>query len=64
MTDRKYQPSCVECGPLGDESMFGKAISDAEWHNTNTGHDVSVDGDRGGWDLTNSGWEPYEPAAL
>lgn len=58
--------TCTEgCEHTDEASSFGKAISDAEWHNTVTGHNVSVVSDefpseQYGWDLTAAGWDPYD----
>lgn len=54
-------PSTQSQCELGNPDLFGQAISAADWHNTMTGHNVSVAHDSGdGWDLTNDGWQPYD----
>lgn len=57
--------TCTEGCEHGEASSFGKATSDAEWHNTATGHNVSVSSDEYpsgtyGWDLTAAGWDAYD----
>lgn len=74
MTNQPNAARCHDgCGELDPRDSFGLATSDASWHNTMTGHDVSVttvDGDT--WRLGDDGWttdpadpsdpEPYERA--
>lgn len=41
--DRRHVVMCEQCdGPISSSDWLDKANSDASWHNTMTGHDVSV----------------------
>lgn len=49
---------CTECiMPNEGRESVRKAFSDAEWHNTGTGHDVMVVDSCGSpWELQDAGW--------
>jgi hypothetical protein len=49
---------CEDCDVSSERVMLRNIFSDADWHNTMTGHDVSVTEDDGtNWTLTNEGWK-------
>jgi hypothetical protein len=37
-----YEVICAECSTIAENIGCGKSFSDADWHNTMTGHDVVV----------------------
>jgi hypothetical protein len=38
----RYEILCHDCHDTSQSDWFGKAVSDANWHNTGTGHDAYV----------------------
>lgn len=38
----RYEISCHDCPDVSESTWLGKAMSDAWWHNTGTGHDAYV----------------------
>jgi hypothetical protein len=53
---------CEDCANYTESGTLGKAFSDADWHNTLTGHTVRVTEQTAedaleSWFLTDEGWD-------
>lgn len=53
----RHHWDCKDCITAGTYNTATNATYGAEWHNTNTGHNVTVTIDRETWELTENGWE-------
>lgn len=47
---------CENCEASSVRLFLQQSGSDAEWHNANTGHDVTISTPEDIWTLTDEGW--------